>query len=389
MENINTEKSAEQKNGDGTAFPAATLAPGSRITTPDTAHLFAPLKIRDVRLRNRILVSPMCQYSSVDGYANEWHLVHLGSRAIGGAAAVLTEAAAVLPEGRISPEDLGIWSDDHIDMLARIFRFIETQGAVPGMQLAHAGRKASVSAPWKGDRPLAQSEGGWQPIFAPSAIPFADGYTTPRELTGKQIQRLIAAFADGARRALEAGSRLLEIHAAHGYLLHEFLSPLSNHREDSYGGTFENRTRIVRQIVEAVRNAWPERYPLFVRISATDWVDGGWTIEDSVALAKQLQPLGVDMLDCSSGGLLPRVPIPTGPGYQVPFAKRIRTEANILTAGVGMITEPEQADQIIRSGQADMVLLAREFLRDPYWPLHAARRLGQEIFIPAQYRRAF
>jgi 2,4-dienoyl-CoA reductase-like NADH-dependent reductase (Old Yellow Enzyme family) len=365
------------------------LASGPRITGHTAAHLFAPLQLRDIRLRNRIVVSPMCQYSSMDGYANEWHLVHLGSRATGGAAAVLTEAAAVLPEGRISPEDLGIWSDDQIDMLARILRFIETQGAVPGIQLAHAGRKASTSAPWKGGQPLAESEGGWRPIFAPSAIPFADGYTTPRELTGKQIQRLITAFADGARRAFEAGSKILEIHAAHGYLLHEFLSPLSNHREDNYGGTFENRTRIVRQIVEAVRNAWPERYPLFVRISATDWVEGGWTIEDSVALAKQVQPLGVDVFDCSSGGLLSRVPIPIAPGYQVPFAERIRTEANILTAGVGMITEPGQADQIIRSGQADMVLLAREFLRDPYWPLHAARRLGQEILIPAQYQRAF
>jgi 2,4-dienoyl-CoA reductase-like NADH-dependent reductase (Old Yellow Enzyme family) len=389
MENIKREKSAEQKSADGLAFNVATLTSGSEITGYSTAHLFAPLQLRDVRLRNRILVSPMCQYSSVDGYANEWHLVHLGSRAIGGAAAVLTEAAAVLPEGRISPEDLGIWSDHHIDMLARIFRFIEAQGAVPGMQLAHAGRKASTSAPWKGNRPLAQSEGGWRPILAPSAIPFAVGYTIPRELTGKEIQRLIAAFADSARRAREAGSRILEIHAAHGYLLHEFLSPLSNHRVDSYGGTFENRTRIVRQIVEAVRDAWPERYPLFVRISATDWVDGGWTIEDSVALAKQLQPLGVDVFDCSSGGLLSGIPIPIAPGYQVPFAEQIRAEANILTAGVGMITEPEQADQIIRSGQADMVILAREFLRDPYWPLHAARRLGQEILIPAQYQRAF
>jgi 2,4-dienoyl-CoA reductase-like NADH-dependent reductase (Old Yellow Enzyme family) len=273
-------------------------------------------------------------------------------------------------------------------MLARIFRFIEAQGAVPGMQLAHAGRKASTSAPWKGGQPLPESDGGWRPIFAPSAIPFADGYPTPRELDGKQIRRLVSAFADGARRALQAGSKILEIHAAHGYLLHEFLSPLSNHREDSYGGTFENRTRIVHQVVEAVRNIWSERYPLFVRLSATDWVDGGWTVEDSVALARQLKPAGVDLIDCSSGGLLPRVPIPIGPGYQVPFAEQIRREADILTGAVGMITVPTQADQILRIGKADIVLMARELLRDPYWPLHAARHIGQEIFIPAQYQRA-
>lgn len=389
MEPTHTAKRAARENGNGTTSAEATLGHGSWITGPNTAHLFAPLQLRGVRLRNRILVSPMCQYSSVDGFANEWHLVHLGSRAVGGAAAVLAEATAVLPEGRISPDDLGIWSDGHIGMLARIFRFVEAQGAVPGMQLAHAGRKASTSAPWKGGRPLQEFEGGWRPIFAPSAIPFTGAHPTPQALDGSGIQRLLEAFAAAARRALEAGAKIVEIHAAHGYLLHEFLSPLSNHREDCYGGTFENRTRIVREVVEAVRNVWPERYPLFVRISATDWADGGWTVEDSVALVKQLKPLGGDVFDCSSGGLAPHAEIPVGAGFQVPFAEQIRRQAKVLTAAVGMITVPEQADQILRTGQADMVLLARELLRDPYWPLRAARRLKQEVSVPVQYQRAF
>ncbi len=352
-------------------------------------HLFSPLKLRDIQFRNRIMVSPMCQYSSVDGYANDWHLVHLGSRAIGGAGAVLTEASAVLPEGRISPEDLGIWSDGHIEMLVRIFRFIEKHGAVPGMQLAHAGRKASTSAPWNGDGSIDETEGGWKPIFAPSAIPFAEKYQVPVELDEKGVQRILEAFVSAARRVLEAGGKIVEIHAAHGYLLHEFLSPLTNHRNDSYGGVFENRIRILCEAVKSVRRVWPEKYPLFVRISASDWVEGGWTIEDSIALAKQIKPLGVDMMDCSSGGNLPHVKIPVGHGYQVPFAEKVRKESGILTAAVGMITEPEQADQIIRNGQADMVFLARELLRQPYWPIHAARQLGQEISIPKQYNRAF
>ena len=359
------------------------------MTIQESAHLFTPLKLRDVRLRNRITVSPMCQYSSIDGYANDWHLVHLGSRAVGGAAAVLTEAAAVAPEGRISPDDLGIYRDGHIEMLSQIFRFIEEHGAVPGMQIAHAGRKASTSSPWKGHHPASESEGGWSPIFAPSAIPFDVGYQTPQELDVAGIRHVVNSFAEAARRVLDAGGKVVEIHAAHGYLLHEFCSPLSNHRKDNYGGSLENRTRIVREVAQAVRRVWPERYPLFVRISATDWADGGWDIEQSVELARQLKTLGIDLIDCSSGGTLPNPLIPLEPGYQVPFAERIRREAGILTAAVGMITEPEQADQIIRSGKADLIVMAREFLRQPYWPLHAARKLKLKNPVPIQYGRAF
>jgi 2,4-dienoyl-CoA reductase-like NADH-dependent reductase (Old Yellow Enzyme family) len=354
-----------------------------------TPHLFAPLTLRGVTLRNRIVVSPMCQYSSVDGFANDWHLVHLGSRAVGGAAAVIAEASAVVPEGRISPDDLGIWKDEHTDMLARVFRFIEERGAVPGIQLAHAGRKASTSAPWKGGKPLPVDEGGWRPIVAPGAIAFDEGYQAPEALDAAGIQRVVGAFAAAATRASAAGARIVELHAAHGYLLHEFLSPLSNHRQDQYGGSFDNRTRIVRETIEAVRRVWPDRYPLFVRISATDWAEGGWTADDSVALAVRLAPLGVDLVDCSSGGLVPRVHIPIGAGYQVPFAERIRQDTRMPTAAVGMITAPEQADQIVRNGQADLIVIARELLRNPYWPFHAARRLRQEPPVPAQYQRAF
>jgi 2,4-dienoyl-CoA reductase-like NADH-dependent reductase (Old Yellow Enzyme family) len=351
-------------------------------------HLFTPLQIREVHLRNRIGVSPMCEYSSVDGYANDWHFVHLGSRAVGGAAIVFTEATAVLPEARISPQDLGIWSDDHIPMLSRIFRFIEEQGAVPGMQLAHAGRKASTAAPWNGGKAVPESEGGWRPVFAPSPVPFAEGYITPEPLDERGIARVLKGFADATRRALVAGARIIEIHSAHGYLLHEFLSPLSNFRTDSYGGSFENRTRMLRQVVEAVRAVWPAGYPLLVRISATDWVEGGWTIDDSVALAKQLKPLGVDLIDCSSGGAVPNAPVFAGAGYQVPFAERIRKETGIPTGGVGMITSPQQADHIIRTDQADVVFLAREMLRDPYFALRAADELRQEGPWPKQYARA-
>ena len=355
-----------------------------------SAHLFAPLQLRDVRLRNRIGVSPMCQYSSVDGFANDWHLVHLGSRAVGGAALVITEATAVLPEGRISPEDLGIWKDEHTEMLSRIFRFIEERGAMPGMQLAHAGRKASTAAPWKtGEHVVAEKDGGWRPIFAPSPLPFSPHDIMPEELDHAGIARVVRAFADASRRALQAGAKVIEIHAAHGYLLHSFLSPLSNQRTDEYGGSFENRTRALREVVTAIRAVWPERLPLFVRLSATDWVEGGWDIDQSVALAPQLKTLGVDLIDCSSGGLVPGAKIPVGPGYQVPFAERIRAEAGIATGAVGMITTPEQADQIIRTGQADIVFLARELLRDPYWPLHAALRLKQELHVADQYQRAF
>jgi 2,4-dienoyl-CoA reductase-like NADH-dependent reductase (Old Yellow Enzyme family) len=352
------------------------------------AHLFDPLPIRDVVLANRIVVSPMCQYSSADGFANEWHFVHLASRAVGGAGLVFTEASAVLPEARISPQDLGIWSDDHIELLARIVRFIHDQGSVAGMQLAHAGRKASTRRPWAGSGTVPENEGGWKKVVAPSPIPFAERYSMPQALSTEGIQEIVDAFAQAAGRASQAGFRVIEIHAAHGYLIHEFLSPLSNRRDDRYGGSFENRTRILCEIVSAVRSVWPARAPLFVRISATDWVEGGWDIEQSIELARQLKPLGVDLIDCSSGGNVPHAKIPMGPGYQTPFAERIRREAGISAGAVGMITAPVQADHIIGTGQADVVILAREFLRDPYWPLRAARELGRTTAWPAQYLRA-
>jgi 2,4-dienoyl-CoA reductase-like NADH-dependent reductase (Old Yellow Enzyme family) len=352
------------------------------------AHLFDPLAIRDITFANRVFVSPMCEYSSSDGYANDWHMVHLGSRAVGGAGLVFTEATAVLPEGRISPQDLGIWKDDHIEPLARIARFIHGQGAVAGMQLAHAGRKASTYRPWEGSGAIPESAGGWKKVVAPSSLAFAEHYPMPQALTANGIQEVVNAFSAAARRAWEAGFRVIEIHAAHGYLLHEFLSPLSNHRSDSYGGSFENRTRMLREVVGAVRAVWAERAPLFVRISATDWVDGSWDIQQSVELARVLKKLGVDLIDCSSGGNVPYAKIPVGPGYQTPFADQIRREAGIMTGAVGMITSSAQAEHIISGGQADAVLLAREFLRDPYWPLHAARELGQQISWPVQYLRA-
>lgn len=330
----------------------------------------------------------MCQYSSSEGKASDWHLVHLGSRAVGGAGMVMTEASAVLAQGRISPGDLGIWKDEQVEMLGKICQFIQEQGAVPGIQLAHAGRKASTAVPWKGGKALAPAAGGWLPIVAPSALAFEPEGIFPQELDAKGILEVIEAFAAAARRALSAGAKVIEIHAAHGYLLHEFLSPLSNQRTDKYGGSLENRMRLLRETVEAVRKVWPERYPLFVRISATDWADGGWDIDQSVALARQLGPMGVDLIDCSSGGTLPAAAIPTGAGYQVPFAERIKRETSMPTAAVGMITTAEQADQIIRNGEADMVLLARQMLRDPYWPLHAARTLRQDFPAPVQYGRA-
>jgi 2,4-dienoyl-CoA reductase-like NADH-dependent reductase (Old Yellow Enzyme family) len=351
-------------------------------------HLFDPLTIRDTTFANRVFVSPMCQYSSTDGYANDWHFVHLGSRAVGGAGLVLTEATAVLPEGRISPQDLGIWMDDHIEPLARVVRFIHEQGSVAGMQLAHAGRKASTYAPSAGHGRVSEGEGGWSNVVAPSALPFADEYPMPRALTIDGIQSIVSAFAAAARRACEAGFRVIEIHAAHGYLIHEFLSPLSNQRTDAYGGSFENRTRILREVVTAVRGSWPEGAPLFVRISATDWIEAGWDIQQSIELALQLRELGADLIDCSSGGNVPHAVIPVGPGYQTPFAEQIRRGANILTGAVGMITSPTQAEHILVTGQADAVVIAREFLRDAYWPLRAARELGQQISWPVQYLRA-
>ncbi|MEO5718201.1 MAG: NADH:flavin oxidoreductase/NADH oxidase [Chthoniobacterales bacterium] len=359
------------------------------MQNPSGVHLFSPLSLRGVEFRNRIVVSPMCQYSSADGFANDWHLVHLGSRAVGGAALVFTEAAAVTEEGRISPEDLGIWKDAQIEMLSRIFKFIAAQGAVPAMQLAHAGRKASTSAPWKGGNPVGPAEGGWSPIYGPSPLPFTEDYQTPQELDRSGIERIRTAFVDAARRAQEAGAQVVEIHAAHGYLLHSFLSPLSNQRTDDYGGSFENRIRFLCETTAAVRQVWPEKFPLFVRISSTDWTEGGWSGDDSVALAIKLKSLGVDLIDCSSGGNVPQAKIPVGPGYQLPFAARIRREAGIATGAVGMITAPEQADQIVRMGEADLVLMAREFLRHPYWPLNSARPLHQTAETPPQYGRAF
>jgi 2,4-dienoyl-CoA reductase-like NADH-dependent reductase (Old Yellow Enzyme family) len=350
-------------------------------------HLFSELKLRGVTLSNRIGVSPMCEYSSVDGYANDWHFAHLASRAVGGAGLVFTEAAAVTPEGRITPEDLGVWSEKHFEPLERIARFVQSQGAVAGIQLAHAGRKGGVYRPWSGQGAITEAQGGWRPV-GPSAMAFADNFWTPTELSVARIGQLQQAFATAAERAYAAGFRVIELHGAHGYLMHEFYSPLSNRRADDYGGAFENRTRMLRETVAAVRGALPDRCPVLVRISSTDWTEGGWDLEQSVALARELKKLGVDAVDCSSGGNVEKAEIPVGPGYQVPFAARIRREAEIPTAAVGMITDAAQADQIIRNGEADLVLLAREMLRDPYWPLHAAQALGQTVSWPAQYLRA-
>jgi 2,4-dienoyl-CoA reductase-like NADH-dependent reductase (Old Yellow Enzyme family) len=351
-------------------------------------HLFESLSVRGITFPNRVFVSPMCEYSSVDGFANDWHFVHLGTRAVGGAGLVMTEATAVVPEGRISPQDLGIWNDDHIDVLARIVRFVHEQGSVAGMQLAHAGRKASMHRPWEPPGTVPEDAGGWTNVVAPSALPFDDGFPLPHALTSDGIQQVVAAFVAAARRACVAGFRVIEIHAAHGYLIHEFLSPFSNHRQDEYGGSFENRTRLLRQIVSAVRSVWPERAPLFVRISATDWVEGGWDIEQSIELARELKSLGVDLIDCSSGGNVAHVRIPIAPGYQTPFAERIRRDAGIMTGAVGLITSAVQAEHIVGTGQADAVIIARELLRDPYWPLRAARELGHSISWPSQYLRA-
>ena len=350
--------------------------------------LFEPLQLRGVTFKNRIGISPMCQYSSEDGFANDWHLVHLGSRAVGGAALVMTEASAVVAEGRISPGDLGIYQDAHCEMLSRIFHFVERQGAVPGMQLAHAGRKASTAVPWQGGAPLSVPAGGWTPIFAPSPLAFDTGWQVPKELDQREIAFIVAAFAAAAGRALQAGAKIIEIHAAHGYLIHSFLSPLSNQRTDEYGGSFANRLRFLKEVVDAVRKVWPDSLPLLLRISASDWADGGWTIDESVQLARELKPLGVDLVDCSSGGIAPRIAIPAGAGYQVPFAARVRREAEIATAAVGMITSTAQADQIVRNGEADLVLIARASLRDPYLPLHAAAELRADVAWPNQYTRA-
>jgi 2,4-dienoyl-CoA reductase-like NADH-dependent reductase (Old Yellow Enzyme family) len=351
--------------------------------------LFSAFKIKEVEFKNRIGVSPMCQYSCEDGFATDWHLVHLGSRAIGGAGLVIAEATAIEPNGRISPADLGLWKDEQIEPLRRIAHFIESQGSVAGIQIGHAGRKASTAAPWEGDQALSPAQGGWLPIVSASNIPFDANDPVPEALTEAGILTIRRQFVDTARRALHAGFKLLEIHAAHGYLLHQFLSPLSNQRTDQYGGSFDNRIRVVKEVTRDIREVWPEKYPLLIRISATDWVEsGGWDIEQSIQLARELKALGIDLVDVSSGGSVPHAKIPVGPGYQVSFAERIRKEADIMTAAVGMLTEATQVDHIVRSGQADLVLLARELLRDPYWPLHAAHQLGIDVQWPNQYQRA-
>ncbi len=350
--------------------------------------LFTPLSLRAVTLRNRIGMSPMCQYSAVDGRVNDWHLVHYGARALGGVGLVVVEAAGVEARGRISDADVGIWEDGQVAPLARVAGVVASHGAVPAIQLAHAGRKASVRPPWEeGGAPRLAGDGGWTPV-GPSPLPFADGHATPAPLDEAGIAGVVRAFGDAARRALEAGFQAVEIHAAHGYLLHQFLSPLSNHRQDRYGGSFENRTRIVREVVEEVRRAWPDRLPLLVRVSCTDWTEGGWDMPQTVELARQLRSGGVDLVDCSSGGNVATARVPVGPGYQVPFAEGIRRDAGIATAAVGMITAPSQAETVVRSGQADLVLLARELLRDPQFALRAARELGAEGPWPRQYLRA-
>src|SRR4051794_15895605 len=354
------------------------------------SDLFSPLTIRGVTLRNRIGVSPMCQYSSVDGFANDWHFSHLGSRAAGGGALVITEAAAVEARGRISPADLGIWKDEHVAALSRIVQFIVDRGAVAGIQLAHAGRKASTARPWDGGRKVDAAHGGWEPI-GPDERAFDDGYPAPRAMTTQDIAAVRRAFVAATKRALAAGFRWIEIHSAHGYLIHSFYSPLSNGRTDRYGGSFDNRVRLALEIAADVRAAAPDDVPATMRLSCSDWTDGGWTIEDSVELSRRLKRARVDLIDCSSGGAVPRVKIPLSPGYQVPFADAIRRGAGVPTAAVGLITEPAQADEIVRTGKADLILLARAMLRDPYWPLHAARALDRAdaVPVPVQYQRAF
>jgi 2,4-dienoyl-CoA reductase-like NADH-dependent reductase (Old Yellow Enzyme family) len=350
-------------------------------------HLFDSFTIRAVTFRNRIFVSPMCQYSSDDGLPNDWHLVHLGSRAVGGAGLVMVEASGVSPEGRITAWDSGIWSKQHADAFRRIVTVIESNGAVAGVQLAHAGRKASTDVPWRGGRVIREGPHSWQ-TMAPSPIPFRDGEPVPYELTVGEIDEIVEQFVRSTKLALDAGFRVVELHMAHGYLLHEFLSPLSNVRMDDYGGSLENRMRFPLRVAERVRQTWPDQLPLFVRISASDWAEGGWNLPDSIEFAKRLRDLGVDLIDCSSGGAVPGAKIEIGPGYQVPFAHAIRAEAGVATGAVGLITDPHQADEIIRSGSADAVLLARELLRDPYWPLHAAHSLGVDVPWPDQYLRA-
>ncbi len=349
--------------------------------------LFSSFKLRSIEFRNRIFVSPMCQYSSENGMPTEWHMVHLGSRAVGGAGLVVVEATAVSPEGRISPTDSGMWSAAHSEAFRPICAFIKSQGAVPGIQLAHAGRKASTSAPWDGDRPLLQKEGGWQPV-APSPLVFGDGYPVPRALSAGDLDVVFEQFRNAAKLSVETGFEVLEIHMAHGYLLHEFLSPLSNQRDDEFGGSFVNRIRFPLKVAAALREIWPDKLPLFVRISCTDWVAEGWDLEQSVEFCRKLKEIGVDLIDCSSGALVPYAKIPAGPGFQLPFAAEIKKSVGIATGAVGFITDPAQAEQIVATGQADAVLMARELLREPYWPLKAAKALHANFAWPKQYERA-
>jgi 2,4-dienoyl-CoA reductase-like NADH-dependent reductase (Old Yellow Enzyme family) len=349
--------------------------------------LFSPFQLKQTKFKNRIFVSPMCQYSSEDGMPTDWHLVHLGSRAVGGAALVMVEATAVSREGRISPWDSGLWSDKHAGAFQRITAFVKAQGSIPGIQLAHAGRKASIDVPWRGDAPLSPDKGGWQPM-APSPIPFQERSPVPIEMTPRDVEEVASQFRAAAQRSVQAGFEVLELHMAHGYLLHEFLSPLSNLRKDDFGGPLENRERFPLKVAEKVRQVWPESLPLFVRISCTDWVERGWDLGQSIDFCRRLKNLGVDLIDCSSGGLVPDAVIPAGPGYQTPFAAAIRREVGIPTGAVGYITEPVQAEQILATDQADAIIMAREMLRHPYWPLHAARALNVDIPWPDQYRRA-
>jgi len=352
-----------------------------------SSHLFSSLTLKSLTLKNRIVVSPMCQYSSMNGFASDWHLVHLGSRAVGGAGLVFSEATAISPEGRISPQDLGIYLDDHIEKLKQITEFVETQGAVPGIQLGHAGRKASTYAPWKGKSQVSQADGGWQNL-APSAIPFGENEIAPKQMDSGDIQKVLDDFMAATSRSLKAGFKIVEIHAAHGYLVHQFLSPLSNHRTDEYGGSFENRIRLLLQIIDVVKIVWPENLPLFVRISATDWAENGWDADQSVKLAAILLEKGVDVIDVSTGGLVSYAKIQVGPSYQVPFSARIKKETGIKTGAVGLITETAQADEILKNEEADLIFMARELLRDPYFPLNAAIQLDEEVKWPVQYERA-
>ena len=351
------------------------------------SHLFAPLALRSITVPNRIGIPPMCQYSAEEGMAGDWHFVHYGSRAVGGAGMIIVEATAVVPEGRISLGDLGLWNDAQVAPLARLARFMKAHGSVPAIQIGHAGRKAGVGKGWEPQRALDDAAGGWVPV-APSAEPFGEGYRVPEALDGQALDDIVRHFVASTRRAREAGFEAIEIHAAHGYLLHQFLSPLSNHRSDAYGGSFENRSRLVREVVSAVRAEWPEALPLLIRLSATDWVEGGWGIEETVELCRWLKANGVDLVDVSSGGMSPAAVIPAGPGFQTGFAARIRAEAGIPTAAVGLINSPQQADHIVRSGQADLVLIGREILRQPQWPLSAAQALGVSVGWPAPYLRA-